>query len=119
MTRIAILALALALSGAAGAAEPARIALIETNRRAFFLPVCVDRPTSDHTPKEVLLLVSTDQGKTWSTAAREPATAKGFQFQARGDGEHWFASRTLDAQGKARPAGEPEAELRVIIDARK
>ena len=96
--------------------NPAPEPPLATNRRSFFIPVTVDRPTADHTPKEVHLLVSTDQGKRWSTAARQSADSKGFQFQSTRDGEYWFSSRTLDAQGGAKPAGEPEAELRIIID---
>ena len=100
----------------AASEQPAEKPPLATNRRSFFIPVTVDRPTAEHTPKEVHLLVSTDQGKTWSTSARQGADSKGFQFQATRDGEYWFASRTLDAQGKAKPAGDPEAELRIIID---
>jgi len=50
---------------------------------------------------------------------RHGADSKGFQFQATRDGEYWFASRTLDAEGKARPSGYPEDELRVVIDTSK
>lgn len=89
---------------------------LATNRRSFFIPVTVDPPTSEHVPKEVHLLVSSDRGKTWSTAARHGAASKGFAFRAQADGEYWFASRTLDAQGKAKPAGQTEAELQIVID---
>src|SRR5688572_16851682 len=68
------------------AERPAPKPPLATNRRTFFIPVTVDRPTSDHVPQEVHLLVSTDQGKTWSTSARQGAASKGFQFQAGKDG---------------------------------
>jgi hypothetical protein len=87
-----------------------------TNRRSFFIPVTVDHASRDHVPTEVHLLVSADQGKTWSTYARQAADSKGFQFQARDDGQYWFASRTIDAAGKTRPSGEPETELKIVID---
>jgi hypothetical protein len=88
-----------------------------TNKRSFFIPVTVDRNSRDHQPAEVHLLVSADQGKTWSTYARQSTDATGFQFQARDDGEYWFASRTLDAQGQAKPPGSAlQPELRIVID---
>jgi len=89
---------------------------LPTNRRSFFIPVTVDRSSREHVPAEVHLLVSADQGKTWSTYARQTPDSKGFQFQGRDDGEYWFASRTLDAQGRAKPAGDVEPELRIVID---
>ncbi len=49
--------------------------------------------------------------------ARQNPEAKGFLFQTRDDGEYWFASRTLDAQGRAKPAGEISPELKIAIDA--
>jgi hypothetical protein len=97
--------------------RPAAKPPLATSRRSFFIPVTVERAARDHVPVEVHLLVSADQGKTWSTYARQAADSKGFQFQARDDGEYWFASRTLDAQGRAKPSGETEAELRIVIDA--
>lgn len=88
---------------------------VATNQKSFFIPVAVDRKQAGHDPVEVQLLVSADQGKTWSTYARQAADSKGFQFQGRDDGEYWFASRTVDAQGRAKPS-EVEVELRIAID---
>src|SRR4051794_36815238 len=73
-----------------------------TRYRSFTIPVSVDRG-GDYQPVEVHLLVSADQGKTWSTYARQKADASGFAFQARDDGEYSFASRTIDAKGQALP----------------
>jgi hypothetical protein len=91
--------------------------LLATNQKSFTIPVSVDRTQPGHQPQEVQLLVSGDQGKTWSTYARQVIDTKGFPFQTRDDGEYWFASRTVDKQGNTRPAGVVVPELKLLLDA--
>ena len=45
--------------------------------------------------------------------------SKQFQYQADGDGEYWFATRTIDAVGNAHPAGEITPQLKVYVDTTK
>ncbi len=89
---------------------------LATNRRSFFIPVTVERTGKEHVPVEVQLLLSTNGGKSWSTFARQNPDSKGFQFQAPADGLYWFASRTLDAQGRVKPSGDLVPELQIVID---
>ncbi len=64
----------------------------------------------------VWLFVSKDQGATWRKVSEATPQVKAFNYRAEGDGEYWFAVRTLDKQGRAWPAGPYQPELRVIVD---
>jgi hypothetical protein len=105
-------------SGGAAPANPAEVAaalpLHATRQAVFAIPFTVDRRVAQ--PLEVHLYVSADQGASWQLAARQPPHASQFTFRSRGDGEYWFASRTLDAGHAARPPGPVQVELRVAVD---
>ena len=50
---------------------------------------------------------------------RPDAAVKEFQFIAEEDGEYWFATRTIDAQGNSHPTGIIEPQLKVFVDTTK
>jgi hypothetical protein len=64
----------------------------------------------------VWLLVSKDRGATWIKISEAKPNVTSFNYRAEGDGEYWFAVRTIDRQGRPWPAGEYRPELRVIVD---
>jgi hypothetical protein len=99
-------------SGRLCAAE--RPAAVFTRDLGFTIPFSVDPTAADIV--EVQLLVSLDRGATWQLYLRQPPTEKGFRFRGQRDGEYWFASRTIDRLGQARPAGPLEPQLIVVID---
>jgi hypothetical protein len=65
---------------------------------------------------EVQLHVSKDRGQTWAIASRQLPAAKHFVFRADSDGEFWFASQTIDAQGRSLSGDKLTPELRVRVD---
>ncbi len=85
-----------------------------TRQTSFSIPFSVDRRVAQ--PVEVHLYASTDRGANWQLAARQTPAARQFVFRAHGDGEYWFASRTIDANQLARPDAPLTPELRVIVD---
>jgi hypothetical protein len=91
--------------------------VLTTQQRSFFIPVTVDRTQAGLIPVEVQLLVSQNEGKNWTPYARQNNEGKGFTFTTQADGLYWFASRTVDAQGRLKPAGELQPELKIFIDA--
>lgn len=97
---------------ALGTAE--QLPLFATRQNVFAIPFSVDRRVTQ--PVEVHLFVSTDQGNSWQLSSREPPTARQFNFRARGDGEYWFASRTVDANQRATNQDALKPELRVVVD---
>ena len=87
---------------------------IYSRQTAFVIPFAIS--ASGSRSLAVLLYVSTDFGNTWTVYARQPATQGQFVFRAAGDGEYWFASRTI-APGAAPPAARSlSPELRVVVD---
>jgi hypothetical protein len=106
----------LALAGPAAAELPP---LVTTRQPVFAIPFRLDR-TSDPAwqPVEALLYVSIDQGQHWQLYARAPASKQRFMVRAVADGEYWFAIRTADRSGKARPESIAEPGLRVLVDSR-
>ncbi len=104
--------------GYAGAAatrdNSARIPLYATRQSVFAIPFTVDRRVVQ--PVEVHLYVSVNQGANWQLHSRQPPNTRQFTYRAPGDGEYWFASRTLDAAQQATPQGSLQPELRVVVD---
>ena len=87
--------------------------------RAFSIPFSVD--ASGGSPVEVHLFVSRGPDDAWQLLDRKrPGEAgKQFQFEANQDGEFWFATRTIDALGRAHPPGKIESQLKVYVDTTK
>jgi hypothetical protein len=90
---------------------------ITTRQTLFSIPFTVDR-TADpaRRPLAVALYVSLDQGATWRFHSRVEPERGTFLFRAAGDGLYWFAIRTIDAQGRAHPEGNPKPGLCVVVD---
>jgi hypothetical protein len=81
------------------------------------IPFTVD--TQNSVPLELQLFVSTDQGSSWKFSNRASPSAGSFTFRASGDGEYWFALRTIE---KVRSPIEPsrlQPGLRVVFDTRQ
>lgn len=91
-----------------------QLPLFATRQNVFAIPFSVDRRVTQ--PVEVHLFVSTDQGATWQLSSRQPPAARQFTFRARGDGEYWFASRTVDATQRTSQQNSLRPELRVVVD---
>ena len=87
--------------------------------RSFSIPFTVDATGTQ--PVEVRLFASngTDDGWKLITKKRPSDPVKQFQYEAPGDGEFWFATRTIDSQGNAHPAGSMVPQLKVYVDTTK
>ena len=70
-------------------------------------------PSAAHT---VYLHLSKDGGASWQKISDARPNVSSFNYRAEGDGEYWFAVRTVDHQGRVWPASEFHPELRVIVD---
>ncbi|MEN6558992.1 MAG: hypothetical protein ABFC54_12525 [Thermoguttaceae bacterium] len=113
---LSLLALLTACSWAAAAEPP-----ISTVRQSLFaIPYRIDQTGGDASrqPVEVQLFVSTDRGKRWQMYARAMPNQQRFMFRAGNDGEYWFAIRTVERSGQARPESIATPGLRVIVDTR-
>jgi hypothetical protein len=64
----------------------------------------------------VCLHLSKDRGATWQKISEARPNVSSFNYRAEGDGEYWFAVRTVDHQGRPWPSGELQPELRVMVD---
>jgi hypothetical protein len=91
---------------------------IHTNKLRFRIPFHYDAQEMQRLEaKEIRLYLSRDRGRTWQQVQNvSPESAK-FNFQAQGDGDYWFAVRTIDGRGRLHPdAAIMEAGLQVIVD---
>ncbi len=88
-----------------------------TRQADFAIPFRVDQ-TDDPTrqPVEVQLYVSTDRGTRWQLYAKAPPSQQHFLFHGGGEGEYWFAIRTVDGSGRVRPETIGGPGLRVLVD---
>ncbi len=98
-------------------AQQAEPAVTATRQHAFIIPFRIEPARlPQEQPVEVQLHVSSDQGMTWTIADKVKPDKGQFVFRAAHDGEYWYAIRTVDAQGLARPQGQLQAQLKVIVD---
>ncbi|MCH7729438.1 MAG: hypothetical protein IH991_23620 [Planctomycetes bacterium] len=98
------------------ATSSAPVNRIATRQTSFTIPFVVD--ANAVRPAEIQLFASADLGANWTLYARQRPGTKGFPFRAAQDGEYWFALKTVDANGVARPTGEMKPELKLIVDTR-
>lgn len=82
----------------------------------FLIPYQFSSPTDTATAQKVLLYLSKDRGASWSQISEAQPHVRAFNYRADGEGEYWFATRTIDQQGRAWPAGAYQPELCVIVD---
>ena len=88
---------------------------ISTNIRSFTVPFKVDNSQKNYI--EVQLYMSSDYGKTWNFYDKQDVAGNGFRFSSQGDGEYWFALKTLDRDRQLVPSGKiSQPELRIIVD---
>ncbi|MGA2032886.1 MAG: hypothetical protein ABSG68_11550 [Thermoguttaceae bacterium] len=88
-----------------------------TRQTLFSIPFHIERPESiEQEPVEAQLFVSGDRGTRWDLYSKVEPTRQRFMFRAGGDGELWFAVRTLDRSGRLWPAGPAAPGLKVVVD---
>ncbi len=90
---------------------------IATHMTAFGLPFAIEDANNRFV--EVQLYVSRDRGQSWQFYGRQPTDARSFPFQSSGDGEYWFAIRTLDRDRQLLPSGDMAPEQIVLIDTQR
>lgn len=91
---------------------------ISTFLTGFSIPFKVDE--KDESLVEVQLFLSKDKGKNWGLYDKQATNEREFAFKCDGDGEYWFALRTLDRNRRLLPESRMVGpELRVIVDTKK
>ena len=108
----------LAEVGADASTAPTNLPKPVVMRQSLFaIPFRVDQGGNPaRQPVEVQLHVSTDHGTHWQLYAKAPPTQQRFLFRVGGDGEYWFAIRTVDRSGQAQPESIAGPGLRVLVD---
>lgn len=91
---------------------------IPTNKTRFRIPFKIDAAALQRlNARELQLHVSRDGGVTWEHAQSLPPDGAKFEYQAPGDGEYWFAVKTLDGRNQLHPPRDRyETGLIVQVD---
>ena len=99
-------------------ADPVSLQTVHTNKSRFRIPYRYDAAEMKSLgAKEIRLYASTDRGLRWQHIQTVKPQAGRFNFEAVGDGEYWFAVRTLDGRNRLHPTGNlVEPELTVVVD---
>lgn len=117
LTMVAMLACAMMTSVKAfqppAAAAPGP-KIIYSRLAGFGIPYRISN--DDGTFVEVQLYSSENQGGDWEFLARQPTNGTEFPFQAKREGEYWFALKTLDRNRRLLPEGKVQPELKIIVD---
>lgn len=95
-------------------AELNRVKTVGTNLRSFGIPFQINADNSAFI--EVQLFLSRDLGSTWNFAGRQSTDRQDFPFKSTEDGEYWFSMKTLDRDRRLLPEGNPQPELKIIVD---
>lgn len=91
--------------------------IVYTGRHALKIPFDFkDEQIRQLKATEVHLLVSTDRGKSWKTAARAKPQDRLFRYNAADNGNYWFAVRMMNAQNQPVQPGVPQVGLKVTVD---
>ncbi len=93
------------------------VKVLSTNLDGFGIPFKVSDDSGQFI--EVQLYISRDRGESWSFHSRQPTAAQEFPFTAEGDGEYWFAIKTLDRNRRLMPDGDARPELKIFVDSEK
>ncbi len=94
--------------------EMNRVKTVGTNLRSFGIPFAINANNSAFI--EVQLYLSRDLGSTWNFVGRQTTDQKDFPFKSTEDGEYWFSMKTLDRDRRLLPEGNPQPELKIIVD---
>lgn len=106
-----------AWAGSSAVAGAAGSSLIYSRQSTFSIPFRVAKAANPRDEAaEVHLYVSADRGAHWQLYGKVAPTAAHFIFRAAGDGEYWFAVRTVDRNGKVQASRATGPELRVVVD---
>ena len=98
--------------------QHSKIPTMSTNLTGFEIPFSVDNPTGKYI--EVQLYLSDDKGKSWTFYQNKSVSEKNFKFSCKGDGEYWFAMKTLDRDKQLHPGGKIVIpEMKIIVDTDK
>jgi hypothetical protein len=90
------------------------------NRRDFAIPIVVDASRRADI-KQLILYVSTDEGKDWKQIAVASSDQASFRFTAPKDGLYWFSVAVVDARGRQQPLSPYQAPpaQKVLVDTKK
>src|SRR5262245_8555614 len=105
--------LALAALMMCAGAPPAEV--VPLKEKAIQIPIELNRP---QVVRELLLFVSTDQGRTWRQEGYATPDKKFFPFFAREDGVYWFQMQIIHQNGTKEPAdlNQMKPALAVLVD---
>ncbi len=91
--------------------------IVYTGRHALKIPFDFkDEQIRQLKATEVHLLVSTDRGKSWKTAARAKPQDRLFRYNAADNGDYWFAVRMMNSNNQPVQPGAPQVGLKVTVD---
>ena len=85
-------------------------------QQLFLIPYQWGAAAQTQAARSVSLFLSKDRGVSWQKISDARPDVRSFNYRAEGDGEYWFAVRTLDQYNRWLPEGPYKAELRVIVD---
>ena len=88
--------------------------VIPTKLSGFGIPFKIN--SDDASLIEVQLYLSRDAGKTWTFYGRKGTDGQEFPFEAEKDGEYWFSLKTLSRDRRLLPEGDPQPELKILVD---
>ena len=94
--------------------EMNRLKTVGTHLRSFGIPFQINADNDAFI--EVQLYLSRDLGSSWKFAGRQTTDRKDFPFESTEDGEYWFSMKTLDRDRRLLPEGDPQPELKIIVD---
>lgn len=99
------------------AATPLPPDVVPLKDREFLIPIKVDAARK-HEIRQLILLASPDQGKTWNQHGTAEPDKDGFPFTAPSDGLYYFTICIVDQKGNKEPNNPYSAPvgLKILVD---
>lgn len=113
-----VLMLAWALAG-----QPQPVKEYHINQHQIRIPISIESSAQRAEIRELILFLSTDEGRTWNQQAVASPDQEAFPFHAPSDGVYWFTVCVVNQKGQREPEdvykAPPGQITKIVVDSLK
>jgi hypothetical protein len=105
------------------AGEPQPVKEYHINQHQIRIPISIESSAQRAEIRELILFLSTDEGKTWNQQAVASPDQEAFPFHAPSDGAYWFTVCVVNQKGQREPEdvykAPPSQITKIVVDSLK
>ncbi len=105
------------------AGEPQPVKEYHINQHQIRIPISIESSAQRAEIRELILFLSTDEGRTWNQQAVASPDQEAFPFHAPSDGAYWFTVCVVNQKGQREPEdvykAPPGQITKIVVDSLK